>query len=99
MWGESPSVRIFAGGEMVGMLGVHRDITARRRAEEGLRQSVQSLGEAHRRCATLFEAAPVAMVAGRLDDGRFVEVNAAFEALAGFARAEVVGRPSSEFGL
>jgi len=99
VWGESAALRIFAGGEMMGMVGVHRDITARRKAEDALRRSVQSLGEAHERFATLFNAAPVAMVVGRLDDGRFVEVNAAFESLSGHARGEVVGRASSEFAL
>jgi len=99
VWAESAALRVFAGGQIVGMIGAHRDITARRQAEEQLRRSVQSLGEAHKRFATLFDAAPVAMVVGRLDDGRFVEVNAAFEALAGRRRIEVVGRASSEFGM
>ncbi len=63
------------------------------------RRTLQALQEAHQRFATLFESAPVAMVVGALDDRRFVQVNGAFEALSGYARDEVLGRASAEFGL
>ena len=55
--------------------------------------------EAHQRFATLFDTAPVAMVVGSLEDGHFVEVNAAFEALSGYAREQVIGHGSDRFGL
>ncbi|HVR69574.1 MAG TPA: PAS domain S-box protein [Vicinamibacteria bacterium] len=60
-----------------------RDITERRRAEEGVRASA-------RQFRSLFEAAMDAMVVTD-DEGRYVEANAAACALHGVARAQLLG--------
>ncbi|MBL8288120.1 MAG: PAS domain S-box protein, partial [Rubrivivax sp.] len=79
-------------GAIGGVIVAAEDITERQ-------QALVQAGEARDRFETLFQAAPVAMVVGKLDSGAFADVNAAFVALTGYAAAEVVGRPSSEFGL
>ena len=68
-------------------LSMARDITARKRAEEALRASE----EQHR---SIFNAAADGMVL-RDADFRIVDVNAAYVALTGFAREEVIGRTTT----
>ncbi len=46
-----------------------------------------------------FHACPLPMGITRLADGRFLDVNRAFESLVGFSRDELVGRTSAEVGL
>jgi PAS domain S-box-containing protein len=47
----------------------------------------------------LFEASPTAIGISHSPDGRFVAVNAAFLALHGYTREEVIGHSSAELGL
>jgi PAS domain S-box-containing protein len=81
-----------ASGEIGGLIISTDDITEQQHA-------LAQAHEAHQRFAMLFDTAPVAMVVGRLHDGCFVEVNAAFEALTGYGRDEVKGCASDELGL
>jgi PAS domain S-box-containing protein len=46
-----------------------------------------------------FRACPSALAISNLEDGRFVEVNPAFEALFGFSREEALGRSAKDLGL
>jgi diguanylate cyclase (GGDEF)-like protein/PAS domain S-box-containing protein len=55
--------------------------------------------ESQERFRRFFEASPASIGINRLRDGRFVDVNAAFEALTGWTRAEVIGRRADELGL
>ncbi|ODU10378.1 MAG: hypothetical protein ABS84_03095 [Rubrivivax sp. SCN 71-131] len=79
-------------GGVAGLIVVTEEVTDAQR-------TLRDLQEAHRRFATVFEQAPVAMAVGALDDLRFAEVNAAFETLSGWSRDEMRGRTSAEFGL
>ncbi len=56
------------------------------------------LAESENRFYKAFHAAPTLMVISSVD-GRFVDVNEAFERRSGYRRDEVVGRNSGEFGL
>ncbi len=56
------------------------------------------LAESENRFYKAFHAAPTLMVISSAD-GRFVDVNEAFERRSGYRRNEVVGRNSGEFGL
>lgn len=47
----------------------------------------------------VFRFAPVALSVAALDDGRFIEVNDAFERRFGYAREELIGKTSTELGL
>ena len=69
------------------------DITERKAAEEALRRS-------ERKSSMIFQSSPAAKSLNDLeDDGRFVDVNEAFEKVTGYRRDEVIGRTISEVGL
>jgi PAS domain S-box-containing protein len=73
-------------------VALQNEIAERQRAEEALR-----LSEA--RFSTVFRFHPNSMTITTLDDGRFLEVNEAFELEMGFSRDEVIGRTALELGL
>jgi two-component system, sensor histidine kinase and response regulator len=99
-WAESVGMRVTTpGGETLGMLGLHRDVTERRQAHDAQQRTLVQAHEAHQRFAALFDTAPVAMVVGRLHDTWIVEANAAFEALTGLQRTDVVGRFGRDIAL
>lgn len=81
-----------ARGELVEIQAVGRDITERKQVEE-----LQRVTKA--RFAALFHADLVAIGFSRLDNGHFIDVNAAFLELFGYARQEVIGHSSEELGL
>ncbi|MFX6648946.1 PAS domain S-box protein, partial [Acinetobacter baumannii] len=73
-----------AGGHVIGLYGVARDITERLTAERALRDSEE-------RFRTLFEHFPVAYQS--LDaQGRFIHVNPMLCALLGYREGELLGR-------
>ncbi|HTP68909.1 MAG TPA: PAS domain S-box protein [Dongiaceae bacterium] len=72
--------------------GVARDVTEKFRAEEAMRRSEAKF-------ATAFRCSPNAMTITSLRDGRFIDVNAAFERQSGYIREEVVGKTVQELGL
>jgi PAS domain S-box-containing protein len=83
--------RITYGGGRAVLLHV-RDITARRAAEQALKESEE-------RFAKAFHAAPVAFLIATLAEGRFVDVNESFCRLTGYGRAEALGRTYRDLGL
>lgn len=74
------------------MLTVVRDITQRLVAEQALRESEQKF-------ATAFRSSPCSLSISDLATGRYLDVNAGFEKVSGYAREEVIGRTSVELGL
>jgi PAS domain S-box-containing protein len=83
---------IDAGGRITHILGFSRDITARRAAEQALRDSENLFSAA-------FHALPYSVAISDLATGRYVDVNAGFEQVSGYARDEVIGRTSVELNL
>lgn len=69
-----------------------RDITARREAEQALKESEE-------RFAKAFHAAPVSVVIATYDEGRYVDVNESFCRLTGYARDEILGHTNDELGI
>ena len=68
------------------------DITGRKRPEEALRESENRFSKA-------FLAMPSILVIASLADGRYLEVNEAFERVMGYRRDEVIGRSSLELNI
>jgi two-component system, cell cycle sensor histidine kinase PleC len=68
------------------------DITDRKQAEEAVHRSDKLFG-------TVFQSTPVMLTLSRLDDGRFLDVNAAFLQTLGYERAEVLGRSEQELAI
>ena len=69
-----------------------RDITERKRAEDGLRES-------EARFSIAFNASPISSVIATLDEGRYVAVNDTFLSLTGYKREEVVGHTSADLNI
>jgi PAS domain S-box-containing protein len=74
------------------MIGTLRDIDERRRFEDELRAS-------ERRFQTAFHRNPQPTVLSRLVDGVHIDCNAAYLAMIGFTREEVIGRTADELGV
>jgi two-component system, cell cycle sensor histidine kinase and response regulator CckA len=77
----------YAGGEVVGLLGICRDITERKRTEEEIRQSQQKL-RMH------IEHTPLAVVEWDVNH-RVSDWNPSAERIFGYTRAEALGQPAS----
>lgn len=83
---------IISAGKKQYLLGVLRDISEQKRAADALRASEEMF-------TSVFRASPLPLCITAVSDGRFVDINQAWEETFGFSRAEVIGRTSNEFAL
>ena len=74
------------------LLATCEDITQRKVAEKKLQLSEEKFAKA-------FRCSPEIISINSLKDGRFIEVNEAFERLSGYSRAEVIGRTDVALGI
>jgi two-component system, cell cycle sensor histidine kinase and response regulator CckA len=72
--------------------GIAHDVTDQKRTEKALRTSEEKFAKA-------FRSSPNVMCISSLTEGRFIEVNGAFERHSGFTREEVIGHTAIELGL
>ena len=79
-------------GNIYRIAGIAEDITNRKKIEEELRVSKERLN-------TVFKETPFAIIISSLKDGKYVDVNTAFERMTGFTNKEVIGKTSMELGL
>ncbi|HUR61724.1 MAG TPA: PAS domain-containing sensor histidine kinase [Candidatus Thermoplasmatota archaeon] len=78
-------------GRIVGTIGVSRDITDRKKAEEDLRRAEERLSK-------VFEATPVGIALTHAD-GRFVDVNPAFQQITGRTRHQLLSPSFTAYQL
>ena len=79
-------------GEVLGVLGIGRDITGRREVEERLRSSEEKFTKA-------FHNSPLLASLSRLEDGLITEINDQYCERLGYRREEILGRTSVELGI
>ncbi|ABQ26461.1 PAS domain S-box protein [Geotalea uraniireducens] len=79
-------------GDIILSVVTLRDITERKRVEEALRESENKFSK-------VFQTTPSILVITSLADGRYLEVNEAFERVMGYRRDEVIGRTSMELHI
>ncbi|HYF15162.1 MAG TPA: PAS domain S-box protein [Phycisphaerales bacterium] len=84
-----------AGGRLVGASKIARDVSARRRADQALRESEERLRNALAELEATYEQSPVGMV--QLDrELRFVRINSALAAMNGLPPEAHIGRSIRE---
>ena len=81
-----------AADAVAGVTVYGRNISERRQAEADLRQS-------EARYMAMFSKLALPATLARLPEGRYADVNEAFERTYGFTRQEAIGRTSQELGL
>ncbi|WP_407543575.1 PAS domain S-box protein (plasmid) [Deinococcus radiomollis] len=91
-WVRDMVTPMYEGGKLQALGGVMMDFTAERSAQEAL-DSLQD------RFSKVFEASPVGICISTLSDGRLLETNAAFEALSGCKKADLIGHSLIELGV
>ncbi len=79
-------------GTLIGVLGIGRDISERKRAEESLQKNEEKFRKA-------FHLIPESVVLSRLDDGVMVSVNEGFLNGVGYSREEAIGKSAEELRI
>jgi PAS domain S-box-containing protein len=62
-------------------------------------QADEALRESEARFSSIFHASPAAIAIARLRDSQFIDVNAAWQNITGYTRAEAIGHTSLELNL
>jgi len=81
-----------ADGGLAQVIVMFVDITERKRTEEALRKSEEKFVKA-------FNTAPAVVAILTLSEGRYIEVNEAFEQISGYSRAETIGHTVLELNI
>ena len=79
-------------GEIIGVLGVSRDITERKLIEESLRNSEEKFRKA-------FFTSPDSININRLKDGMYVAINRGYTQILGYTEEEAIGKTSIELNI
>ncbi|MDP2365717.1 MAG: PAS domain S-box protein, partial [Ignavibacteria bacterium] len=81
-----------ADGNVESIIGVGRDITSRKNAEEELKYSEEKFFKA-------FQASPDSLTLTELDTGKLLEANDGFERVFGYSKEEVIGTSTLNMGV
>ncbi len=92
------NARLYERAEIYGT-ELERRLSDLHRAEQALEHSEESLKTSEARFQKLFRWTPIAFSVTTLADGRFIDVNEAFERRYGYLRAELLGRRATDLGF
>lgn len=92
------NARLYERAEIYGE-ELERRVADLRKAKQALEQSEKDRRASEDRFQKVFRSSPIAFSVTTLADGRFVDVNEAFERRYGYTGAEVLGRTSQEIRI
>ncbi|HWR15484.1 MAG TPA: PAS domain S-box protein [Terriglobales bacterium] len=90
--------QLYAGAEIYAE-ELEKRIAELHQAKAALIQSESTRTASEERFQKVFRSSPIAFSITTLDEGRFVDVNVAFEARYGYTRSELIGRTVHELGI
>jgi two-component system cell cycle sensor histidine kinase/response regulator CckA len=92
-WGSLTSTAQYGvNGSLTWIDGMIQDISDRRHAVETLQQKSEIFKKA-------FKHVPVAVTITTFNEGRYLDINEAFERILGYSKEEVIGKTSQELGI
>ena len=92
LWVRARGEPVIENGRVTRVRGVMQDIDEAKRAEQRLRQSEE-------RFSRIFHLMPYPMGLSHRSDGRYVDLNPAWEDMLGIPREEAIGRTAVELGI
>jgi PAS domain S-box-containing protein len=92
------NARLYARAEIYGE-ELEKRLTDLRHAETALAQSEGTRRASEEKFQKVFRFCPIAFSITTLDEGRFMDVNAAFENRYGYSRTELIGRSVQELAI
>jgi PAS domain S-box-containing protein len=90
--------RLYERAEIYGS-ELQRRLADLRQTEKALEQSEEGRRVSEDKFQKVFRSSPIPFSITTVNEGRFVDVNAAFERRYGYSRAEVIGRTVGELGI
>jgi PAS domain S-box-containing protein len=92
------NARLYSTAEMYGS-ELEKRLSDLENAERALDQSARSLRSSEEKFEKIFHSSPIPFSITTLEDGRFLEINHAFELRYGYSRNEVLGRTVHELRI
>lgn len=92
------NARLYSTAEIYGS-ELEKRLTDLQKAEQALDQSEAGRRVSEEKFEKIFHSSPIAFSITTLEEGRFLEVNAAFEGRYGYSRQEIVGHTVSELRI
>ena len=92
------NARLYERAEIYGAELEHR-LEDLQQAQQALRDAQEGRTQSEQRFAKVFRSSPIAFSITTVDEGRFVDINEAFERRYGYSRQELLGRTVFDIGI